>query len=62
MLPLWQARKYEKKECRKWKREQGKGKGKGQNEEKDTGAVAFKGEVIVVCDEGCVNLTCEDSS
>jgi len=37
-----------KKECKKWKREQGKGEDGWENEEKNTVVVVSKDEVIVV--------------
>ncbi|KAL6318079.1 hypothetical protein AAG906_035224 [Vitis piasezkii] len=51
-----------KRECRKFKREQFKGKGEKQKEDKAIAAIAYDGDTIIVCDDACVNLACQDST
>lgn len=43
------------------KKEQNKGKGGESSGEKDTAVVVSDGEVIIVCDDGFVGLTRQDS-
>ena len=47
-----------KKECRFWKREQNEMK----KNEKETNTVAAEGDIIIVCDDGCVCLAAQDSN
>ena len=49
------------KDCRKYKRDK-KGKDEDKNEENGTAAVVFDGDVAIVCDDGCVNLACQDTT
>ena len=51
-----------KRECKKFKREQFKGKCEEQKEDKDIAVVASDGDTIIVCDDACVNLACQDST
>ena len=51
-----------KKECIKFKREQFKRKGEEHKEDKDIATVAFDGDAIIICDDTCVNLACQDST
>ncbi|KAL6320961.1 hypothetical protein AAG906_010770 [Vitis piasezkii] len=51
-----------KRECRKFRREQFKGKGEEQKDEKNIAAIASDGDTIIVCDDACVNLACQDST
>lgn len=44
------------------KREQSRERGEEKKEEKDTAAVASDGDVVIIYDDGCVNLTCQDST
>jgi hypothetical protein len=57
-----------KNECRKLKvknddlkRDQSRGRD-GDDEKEHTAAIAFDGEVFIICDEGFVNFTCHDST
>ena len=49
------------KDCKKYKRDK-KGKDEDKNEENGTAAVVFDGDVGIVCDDGCVNLACQDTT
>ena len=49
------------KDCRKYKRDK-KGKDKDKNKENGTAVVVFDGDVAIVCNDGCVNLTCQDTT
>ena len=49
-------------ECRKFRREQFKGKGEEQKDEKNIAAIASDGDTIIVCDDACVNLACQNST
>ncbi|RVW34988.1 Retrovirus-related Pol polyprotein from transposon TNT 1-94 [Vitis vinifera] len=51
-----------KRECRKFKKEQFKGNGEVQKEDKDIAVVASNADTIIVCDDACVNLACQDST
>ena len=51
-----------KRESKKFRREQFKGKGEEQKDEKDIAAIASYGDTIIVCDDACVNLACQDST
>ena len=51
-----------KKECKKFKKEQFKGKCEENKEDKDITIVASDGDTIIVCDDMCVNLACQDST
>ena len=51
-----------KRECRKFKKEQFKGNGEVQKEDKDIAVVASNADTIIVCDDVCVNLACQDST
>ena len=48
-------------ECRKYKRDQDKTNGK-KEETQSTTAVAFDDEVMIACDDACINLTCQEPS
>ena len=50
-----------KRECRKLKRDQKKEKGDEKKQE-DTTAITSDGDIIIVCDDGCVNFMCHESS
>jgi hypothetical protein len=50
-----------KRECRKFKREQLKEKCEELKEEKDTAAIVFNGDDLVVCEDAYVNLACHKS-
>ena len=39
-----------------------KEKDEEQKEDKDIAVAAFDGDTIIVCDEACVNLACQDST
>ena len=49
------------KKIRKYKRDK-KGKDEDKNEENGTTVVVFDGDVAIVCDDGCVNLACQDTT
>ncbi|KAH7853940.1 hypothetical protein Vadar_008297 [Vaccinium darrowii] len=49
-------------ECRFLKKDQKKGKVGESSGEKDTAAVVSDGDVIIICDDGFVGLTGQDSS
>jgi hypothetical protein len=49
------------KDCRKYKRDK-KGRDEDKNEENGTAAVVSDGDVAIVCDDGCVNLACQDTT
>ena len=51
-----------KRECKKFRREQFKRKGEEHKEDKDIATVAFDGDAIIICDDTCVNLACQDSN
>ena len=51
-----------KREWRKFRREQFKGKCEEQKEDNDIATVASDGDMIIVCDDACVNLACQDST
>ena len=51
-----------KRECRKFRRKQFKGKREEQKEDKSIAVVASDGDTIIVCDDACVNLACQDST
>ena len=44
------------------KKEQFKGKDEEQKQDKDITVVASNGDTIIVCDDVCVNLACQDST
>ena len=48
-----------KRKCKKFRREQFKGK---CEENKDIIVVTFDDDTIIVCDDTCVNLACQDST
>ena len=39
-----------------------KGKDEDKNKENGTAVVVFDGDVAIVCNDGCVNLTCQDTT
>ena len=47
-------------ECRQFKRPQSKEEGEEKKEEKYTTIIAFNGDGVTMCDDNCVNLTCQD--
>ena len=47
-----------KKECRIWKKEHNEVK----KENKETNTIATKGDILIVIDDGCVNLAIQDRS
>jgi hypothetical protein len=49
------------KDCKKYKRDK-KGRDEDKNEDNGTAAVVFDGDVAIVCDDGCVNLACQDTT
>jgi len=49
------------KDCRKYKRDKN-GKDEDKNEENGTTTVVFDGDVAIVCDDDCVNLTRQDTT
>ena len=50
------------KECRKLKRDQANENGDRKKEEKETTALASDVDLSILCDDGYVNLTCQDST
>ena len=48
-----------KKECRIWKREQ-REQNEGKRNDKETNLVSTDGDVVIVCDDSCVNLITEE--